>query len=580
MRLSWVIPFYKKATKKAWYAATMGLIFLCGLKDLQAQSIKTWIWGNSGAGATVSSRCSKPAVDQSGNSYITGSFRSNNEPLTFSNSTTGLTDFNPGVFTIFIAKYDRDGNFLWAKSFKSGNADGELIGVDASGNIYCTGTYKDSISFGNTTLNGSSSEYSQFLAKFTTAGNLIWAKNIASAAPGHYMEYNALEVDAKHNVLMAGSFDQGNLLLDGIPLSNSDASATSYDYFAARFNPDGNTLWAASGGSPDKDDFGTSLCISPQGAFYIGTMYQDTGVIINGGQIRICKYNNTGTVAWNEMINANNGALLGALASDSEGDLYLTGAYSGIVTLDSITLDEEGGGCFVAKYNQTGDAVWAKSSKSNATDVSVFTTGIGVDQTGTVSISGSYVYSLLTPVTTVTFDTVTLTLQGNRDAFLAQYNSEGRVTKAINIGGIYSDFGSGLNVMHNGTIYYTGSFYSPMVALDSVVLHNMPDATGNYYGKFYIAKYGTAAVTGIDKIPDPTWLKVYPNPAQGYVTIDAIVPIKAIKMVDGLGRQVFYEVMPAHTTHKKLNISQYAKGLYYVHVYGSDGYAAKTLTLD
>lgn len=580
MRLSWIIPFQKRATRKAWYAATLALVFLCGLKEMQAQPVKTWLWANSGAGGEVASRCSRPAVDQSGNAYVIGTFRSTNEALGFSNSPTSLTDFNPDVFTIFMAKYDRDGNFLWAKSFRSGGSDGELIGVDATGNIYCTGSYKGVISIGSTTLSGSSSQYTQFLAKFTTAGNLVWAKNITSAAPGYYMDYGALEVDATNNILMAGSFNQGSLVLDGITVNNSDASATSYDYFVTRFNANGDAVWASSGGSPDKDDFGTSLCTSPQGAFYTGTMYQDTGVITNGGQIKIYKYSNAGTVAWNEAINATSGALLGALTCDGKGDLYITGTYSDTIELDNLTLDEEGGGCFVAKYNQMGNAVWARSSKSNATDITVFTTGIGVDQSGTVSISGSYVYSFLTPVSTVTFDTITLTLQGNRDAFLAQYTSDGSVTNALNIGGMYSDFGSGLSVRQDGAIYYTGSFYSPTVALDSKLLTNTPNAAGSYYGKFFLAKYGAKTATGIDRIADDTWLKVYPNPAQEYVTIDAAVPIEAIKIVDQLGRQVFYDIMPVNTRHRKLNTSQHAKGLYYVHVYASGGCVVRTLTLN
>lgn len=580
MRLSWIIPFKKRATRKAWYAATLGFAFLCGGKELQAQPHTTWLWANNAVGAEVASRCAAPETDPSGNAYVVGSFRSTNDPLTFSNSTTSLSDFNPDVFTIFMAKYNKDGNLVWAKSFKSGMADGELISVDAAGNIYCTGAYRDSIRIDNTVLNGSSSQYTHFLAKFTTTGNLVWAKNITSAAPGFYMDYSALKVDAANGILMTGSFNQSSLLLNGIMLNNSDASATSYDYFVTRFDANGNAVWASSGGSPDKHDFGASLCTGLQGTFYAGTMYLDTGVVINGGQIKVYKYNNAGTVAWAETINATSGALLGGLTCDGKGDLYLTGTYSGSIGLDSLTLDEDGGGCFVAKYNQNGNAVWARSSKSNATDISVFTTGIGVDQSGTVSVSGSYVYSFLTPVSKVTFDTTTLTLQGNRDAFLVQYNNNGNVVKALNIGGMNSDFGSGLCVQQDGSIYYTGSFYSPTLTLDSTQLTNAPNSSGNYYGKFFLAKYGARTVTGIDRIVDDTWLRVYPNPAKDYVTIDAAVPVKAIKMVDQLGRQVFYDIMPVNTRHRKLNTSQHAKGLYYVHVYASDGYVVKTLTLN
>lgn len=580
MKLFSLLTFNKWTAIKAWCILMIGLT-ISGMEKLHAQPAHSWIWGNSGAGAEVASRCSKPVLDQEEHAYIIGSFKSNGEALSFSNSTTSLINFNPDVFTIFVAKYDKDGNLIWAKSFKSGDADAELIAVDTLGSIYCSGTYKDSISIDNITLNGNSSQYTQFLAKFTTTGELVWAKNITSAAPGYYLYYEALEIDASNNILMAGSFNQGNVLFDNALIHNSNNAATSYDYFVTRFNPDGNALWATSGGSPDRHDFARSLCISPADAFYVGTIYQDTGVVINGGQISIYKYDNTNTVIWNEVINSATGVGFGAITTDREGDLYLTGSYSGTLELDSLVLDEEDRGCFVVKYNAMGDALWADASTTNAIDVSVFTTGISVDYAGNVSISGAYVYSFLTPVTTLTFDTITLTLQGNRDAFLVQYNSDGDVAKAMSIGGIYSDFGVGLSVLSNGTIYYTGSFYSPTLALDSVTLTNTPNADGNYFGKFYLAKYGKQEGTGIDdRVADDSWLSVYPNPTKGDIIIDAAASIKAIKVIDPLGRQVLYEAMPAGVRQHKLSIGTYAKGLYYVYAYAVNGYVVKAVIMN
>lgn len=558
----------------------VGFVLLNGMERLHAQPVNSWIWANSGAGAEVPSKCSKPALDQDENAYIVGSFKSNGEALTFSNSPIALNDFNPGVFTIFMAKYDKDGSLLWAKSFKSGDADDALIAVDTSGNIYCSGAYKDSINIDNITLDGSSNQYTQFLAKFTTTGELVWAKNITSAAPGYYMYYEAVDIDADNHIMMAGSFNQDDVLFDQLPIHNSNNSGTSFDYFVARFKPDGNALWASSGGSPDRHDFARSICISSADAFYVGTTYVDTGVVVNGGQISIYKYDNAGIVAWNEVINSPTGLGFGAITTDSEGDLYLTGSHSGMLELDSLVLDEAGRGCFVVKYNQMGDAIWLRSGTSNATDVSVFTTGVVVDQAGTVSISGAYVYSFVTPVTTLTFDTITLTLQGNRDAFLAQYHNDGSVAAAMSIGGIYSDFSSGLNAMSNGTIYYTGSFYSPTVALDSLTLTNTANSEGNYYGKFYMAKYGKREGTGINRVLNDAWLKVYPNPTEGDIIVEAADPIKAIRITDPLGRQVYDEVMPAGVKRHPLSISAYAKGLYYIHVYAAEGYVVRAVMMN
>ncbi len=74
------------------------------------------------------------AVDTKGNSYITSYFN-------------GTTDFDPssanasiatiGVFDIYIAKYDKDGNYVFAINMRgSGNGQGRGIEVDDKGDIY------------------------------------------------------------------------------------------------------------------------------------------------------------------------------------------------------------------------------------------------------------------------------------------------------------------------------------------------------------------------------------------------------------------------------------------------------------
>jgi hypothetical protein len=85
-------------------------------------------------------------IGPSGGVYITGGFQ-------------GTADFDPdkgisylmtslGVTDIFVLKLDTSGNFVWAKSMGGANADkGYALAVDASGNVYTTGSFQSTADF-------------------------------------------------------------------------------------------------------------------------------------------------------------------------------------------------------------------------------------------------------------------------------------------------------------------------------------------------------------------------------------------------------------------------------------------------
>ena len=118
------------------------------------------------------------AVDGSGNSYVTGSFRGS--PTFGPGETNETTLTSAGDIDIFVAKYDASGALVWAKraGAPSLNDFGRGIAVDGSGNSYVTGLFEDSATFGpgeinETTLTGF---VDIFVAKYDASGDLVWAK--------------------------------------------------------------------------------------------------------------------------------------------------------------------------------------------------------------------------------------------------------------------------------------------------------------------------------------------------------------------------------------------------------------------
>jgi hypothetical protein len=120
------------------------------------------------------------AVDEAGNSYVTGFFI---DTSTFASGEINETTVVGSFHDIFVAKYDPQGAFLWVNATSSSGGisqdQGQGIVVDGAGYSYFTGYYLGStITFGvgtpnATTLQGQNR--SIFLARCKPGGGFDWA---------------------------------------------------------------------------------------------------------------------------------------------------------------------------------------------------------------------------------------------------------------------------------------------------------------------------------------------------------------------------------------------------------------------
>ena len=208
------------------------------------------LWANK-AGGTNYEYCNSNsiAVDANGNSYVTGYF---NGSATFGI----ITLTSNGSYDIFVAKLDSNGNWLWAKQAGGINYDcGNSIAVDASGNIYVTGRFRNTAIFGTTTVTGSNSN-DIFVAKLDSNGNWLWAKQAGGA--DNDCGYG-IAVDASGNIYVSGWF-QG---VANFGNTNITGTVNSLDIFVAKMDSNGNWLWVnkAGGTSTDNTDNGNSIAV-------------------------------------------------------------------------------------------------------------------------------------------------------------------------------------------------------------------------------------------------------------------------------------------------------------------------------
>ncbi|MCZ2111199.1 MAG: hypothetical protein LC118_16790 [Dehalococcoidia bacterium] len=85
-----------------------------------------------------------------------------------------------GRFDAFVAKLDSQGNTLWAKSAGGTDYDEAFsLSVDAAGNIFTTGVFSDTATFGTTSLT-SAGETDVFVMKMDNAGTVSWVRGYAT----------------------------------------------------------------------------------------------------------------------------------------------------------------------------------------------------------------------------------------------------------------------------------------------------------------------------------------------------------------------------------------------------------------
>lgn len=168
-----------------------------------------FIWAKQ-FGAEADDWACSIAVDDNGNSYITGMFN-------------GSIDFDPGAgqtiltsdgWDAMIWKLDTDGNLVWVKDIIRGPAEawGNAITVDKLGNPYVTGFFNGTADFdpgeGEYDLTAGA-HWEIFINKLSAAGDFAWATAMGGNQwyDVNTQQGNAIVVDDDDNVYSTGYFE-------------------------------------------------------------------------------------------------------------------------------------------------------------------------------------------------------------------------------------------------------------------------------------------------------------------------------------------------------------------------------------
>lgn len=327
----------------------------------------------------ISSGTGGLCVDSTGNFYITGHF----QDVTMTFGTVKLTNTSSPQQDVFLVKFNSSGKALWGRNFGGTWHDvGRSVAIDSDGDIMLAGIYKSSVfNIGNIHLtNNDQNTNNVFLAKITTDGQVLWAKGMGALGEDFC---KSVATDKSGNSFICGHFKSQNIGFGNIQLQNSTQSTKS---FLAKYDSQGNALWAKTSESNGVDDFATVTVDKTGNSYVCGSfdkskiVYDTTNIINQQGtakDIIVVKYNEAGIVEWAKNFGDNYDAAGNSCSLDTEGNLFVAGdfkseaiyfddfkMYNSTFQTNSAVVSSD---IFLIKIKQLADSITVKYCSSDNT---------------------------------------------------------------------------------------------------------------------------------------------------------------------------------------------------------------------
>lgn len=524
------------------------------------------------------------------------------------------------IVLLLLPKLTHAQSWQWAN--KAGSSDDEwasCITTDPWGYIYIAGGYSSpTITFGSFTLTNTGSLFNTFLVKYTSTGEVVWAKTISGSNTNNA---NSVCADMEGNVYMAGVFSSSTLTFGSTTLVNDSAGGYA-DVYLVKYDSAGNVKWAKSAGGT-KSDFVNSACTDTKGNIYITGGFSSssidfgTAILINDTtntttDIYVAKYDSLGNMQWARRVGGKGGDIASSICSDNLDNIYVSGSFTSPKIIMGATTFTNSGiyDICLLKYDNLGGLLWGLTAGGSGSD---YASAVTTNASGEVYLTGRY----NSPSVTFGATSVINSNSGTTDVYIVKYNTEGTVIWSQSIGGAgnndpssiavdlsdnifiagssSSGFSAGstmlpagvflLKYSHSGSLvwakgaaggywasaygvikdannngYITGAFNSTTISFDINTLVNT-----NTRNDIFLAKF-TELATETLPIPLSSDLTLHPNPAQNSITLSAPNHITTVSISNIFGQIVHYGKYKTKTV--QVNISNFPAGIYTIMING------------
>ena len=216
-----------------------------------------------------------------------------------------------------------------------------------------------------------------------------------------------------------------------------------------------NVSWALGFGDTGSDQ-GYDISTDSSGNVYVTGWF--SGTIQLGGQtltsfgsqdIFVACFNNTGTMNWLRQAGGPSTDVSASIVTTPSGESYITGWFSGTCDFDDSLVVSHGNlDMFVAKYDANGTILWVRQGGGPLDD---YGNRLALSLEGGVTLAGSF-------KDTLDADGLQLVSAGNRDALLCHYDSDGQIAWVHGVGGGGEDRAYGIIQSVDSSYLFTGMF--------------------------------------------------------------------------------------------------------------------------
>jgi Secretion system C-terminal sorting domain len=503
------------------------------------------------------------ATDAQGNIYGCG-----NAGGTVVFDTVTLTGIGGGGS--FIVKYDNAGNLKWAKSTTNGIAVSMGIATDRCGNVYLLGWYTNSIEIGTFVLNSSlpvSGHHQYYLAKFNSDGNILWAENVGNVDGGrgsictdHLGNIYLACTFSNNPTIGAFSFtnaDPTNITSDILIIKIDTSGGVLW---ARHYGGINNDLVGGICVTSSSNIYIAGIFLSPALTFG-GTVLSDTSINYS---LFLCKLDSNGSPLWAHNAYGTGGAI--GLATDSYGNVFLCGDFlSSAFSLGPYSYYLPVGKVygFLAKYDASGNVLWVKEMQGQV----IINWSLATDPCNNIWVSGSLDYGL---TDTIDGHIITPLVGGYDPMYFAGWTPTGSLIQAIALtsGGddnngiaadpygnvcICGDYEYGKFIVGNDTLISPGSTeefcfvtkYNPNLGCIS---SNIPDC----HPSFQSDPLGNQIT------------KLFPIPTRNEVHVEAAYTILSASITNLLGQTL--STNQYNSPQVQLDVSYLPPGIYLIKI--------------
>jgi len=316
------------------------------------------------AGGVLGDYAHAMTTDHTNYIYVAGEIEGAGDVITFPGSSQTLTAV--GDNDIFLAKYDMSGTLLWTKS--AGGFGGEkALGVtyDNAGNVYICGNFKETFTWGGTTLTPMApGERDIFIAKYDANGNFQWVKTAGSTGRDEAL---SIQCNAAGEIYVCGMHSDGANFSGTVLTTPLTPTGHYMNAFLAKYAADGSMIWVKSAGG-DYDDVAWSLTLDNAGKVFVTGEFNayalfDTHALTTTGaaDVFVACYDPAGNATW--AVGAG-----GALPDRARGigtdgnNIFITGQFGNTALFGTTTQTAvDSSDIFIAGLNNSGSFLWSKT---------------------------------------------------------------------------------------------------------------------------------------------------------------------------------------------------------------------------